>query len=309
MPGTAQPFRSHQRVALIVAIWFCAIVIQSQASGQSDQPDAVIAEVLIASPESFPVRVIERMPVEEPSADSEKTNGKVEAEDSTKSTFVFSPVELGPIRPRQLADEFPLPPEIAARREEIERMSLDRIFSGGMITDSVMFVPPAEPELVPSARRAKLFGSAAIVIAQAPDQPQIAQDSLQSRGFPAGAADGIEPTGTMTVKSLAEAEMRQGELIISDIVIETQRLPEPVVLGEPPPWLPAENVLPGMIEDDDANGLAAQGFPLLEEESAEEVHRLSPTDVQMRNYAMPGGGLDIYRLAPTRFSQTLPNAR
>jgi hypothetical protein len=313
MPVAAQPFRFHRRFALNVAIWFVGTAIQTHAWGQTDQPDASVAEVVVSPPETFPIREIERLPDKQQTADSGTGSEGTKAEESTKSTFVFSPVEVGPIRPSKVITELPLPPRIAARREEIERTALARIFAAGMVDDSVKFVAPPEPELVPSARGARIADMPTMVIAQLPDQPQVTPDIALPAAESESVAAGLEPTnGPMIgpmIGSLPQEDFWQGDLIVSDVVIETQKLPKPVFLGEPLLASPAEQVLPGMIEDCQPSLIVVPDFQIIAGETVIEVASDSPGKVQLPGYAMPAGGLDVYLLAPTRFSKPLPNAQ
>ncbi len=309
MSVAAQPFRFHQRFALNVAIWVVGVAIQPHVWGQADRPDTSVAEVVVSPPESFPIREIERLPDKQQPADSGTGGEGTTTEELTKSKFVFSPVELGPMRPSKLIAELPLPPRIEVRREEIERAALARIFAAGMVDDSVKFVAPPEPELVPSARGAKFADTPAMVIAQVPDQPQITPNIALPSPESESVAAVLEPTRGPMIGSLPQEDFWQDEMIVSDVVIETQKLPQPVFLGEPLLASPVEQVLPGMIEECKPCVIGVPDFQVLAGETVIEMSSESPGEVQLPGYELPVGGLDIYRLAPTRFSRTLPNAR
>lgn len=300
MLGFTKPFRSDRRIALTIALSVLVIILESRAWGQSVESVLSIPDVIVTTPPNFPVAEFRRhRPPQprppQPMADSQSPTA---AEELTKSTFVFSRIQLGPIqlRPIQLRPmvpskppaELPLPPEIAERRDEIEHKSLARIFANGMITNYKIIRADSEME------------SAA--------------------------------TETVPDNSSPQLIFQRDEVIVSDVLIESSTLPEPPLVGDriqelanPPKTQPRETTpqprerLPaplstskmaqGMIEDDTPGPIIANDLLDLEPQTKIEVQNQVPGEMQLPNYAMPGGGLDIYLLAPTRFSQPLPNAR
>lgn len=321
----AQPLRFRRRFALMLALLVATTAIQSPAWGQSGQPDASIPEVIVTARQSFPVAEIERRPVPQLLPTPRLQNSIATTEESKKSTFIISPVELGPIRPKRTPAGLPLSPENAARLKEIDQESLGRVFAGGMINDREKTLTQPEMELVASPKGPNVASDLPIKIAQAPDQPQTPAAS-QSAGPATASAPQANP-----VQSSPQEKFLLGELIISDVLVEKVKLPEPPLVGdrmqelaapigpesaksmlnagERLPPLPVSEVLPEMIEANLPKALTVSdsiGIPMMIDNSNQDEEGVG---MQLPGYSTPGGVLDIFLLAPTRFSKSLPNAR
>lgn len=325
MYGFRSTSRSRRRFALIIAIAASATVVgngataqmladptgeataESRAESRAEIEVSSLPDVFITPRQSLPPGVLSRRtypasPDEVPPSE----NGSV-PEEPAKSTFVFSPIEMRPIR--QSAPVIPLPPEIAARRGEIERKSLERIFAGGMIA--------SEANVQFSLAKRGQIGDAVVgksnppeaIIAMAPQEPELPLDGLPLDDLPL--------------------------------------LPEPPLASEKLEQMPPGTIVPGMIEDPDFKPIEVDVAPMPRQEmidggilqSAEApvidsanagaklganapvqalpepiiipqngaIHEPpSAIQPQLPNYSLPEGGLDIYQLAPTRFGRPLP---
>jgi hypothetical protein len=273
MSGPPKPFRFRRRVPSIIALFVWVFLLQSPALSQSDAPTTL--------------------------------------EQPKKLTLVFSPVEIRPIRVNQPPPESQLSSESHARQNDIEQRALARIFAGGMIVDhSVTSLSPATNLAI--GGNATIADSAPLmVVAQVPEQ------------------SGTSPQES--IKTTQPRMIQDGEVIISDILLESSTLPEPPLVGdrveeslksgvpqraeEIPrsgnmfPTLRDAEPLRGMIEDDCPRPIVIDDLQDFATESNAETQVIGPGQRQLPDYKMPDGGLDIYMLAPTRFSRPLPNAR
>jgi hypothetical protein len=323
MSAFAQPLRFRQRFALMLAFLVASAAIQSTAWGQLAQPDPSIPDVVVTARQSFPVAEIERRPDPQPLPASKSQNPAATTDESTKSTFVFSPVELGPIRPKLPPAGLPLSPENAARLK-IDQETLGRVFASGMIIDSEKTLTQPEMELVPSPNGPNSASDLPIKIAQELEQPRV-NDPTASQS--AGPASPSAPQAT-PVQATPQEKYLPGDLIISDVVVEKVKLPEPPLVGDQTmelaapigreseksiagerlPPLPIGEVLPGMIEaiSDAIIVSDSNCIPMVIDSRSQDHERVGN---QLPGYSVPGGGVDIFLLAPTRFSKSLPNAR
>lgn len=311
MSGHFQTCRLRRRLALIGVFLVWETAAPSPVRGQSDQADATVAEVSVMPAQRFPVSQIDRRLAAKESGDPTASDALAfPAAASPKTTFVFSPIELGPIRPSKPPADLPLPPEISAQRDEIERRAMARIFAGGMINDIEKIVTQSEMQLVQRRRVASAASETAMTIAQTP-QPA--------------------PSESNAAETPPQRRSREGEMIISDVLIETSILPEPPLVGDRIEELvkpgvperfegisPVDQQLPplfatepfqGMIEDDLPSPIMINNLPDIAPGSDIEMREQIPGERQLPGYTMPDGGLDIYMLAPTRFYRPLPNAR
>lgn len=150
MSVSQSPFRVRRCFTLIIAMMVTVTSSEKPVVGQG-----VTDPKTIASPD-----------------ESTQSAGATPAVEPTKTTFIFSPIEMMPIRRSE--PEITLPPEIAARRSEIERKMLERIFSGGMIlSESNRDVQP--PERHP-----------AMIVAWAPQETVLPQSPSRDKMIDAG---------------------------------------------------------------------------------------------------------------------------
>ncbi len=315
MSGHFQTCRLRRRLALIGVFLVWETAAPSPVRGQSDQADATVAEVAVMPAQSFPVSQIDRRQAAKESGDPTASDALAlaltdAAAASPKTTFVFSPIELGSIRPSKPPADLPLPPEISAQRDEIERRAMARIFAGGMINDIEKIVTQSEMQLVQRRRVASAASETAMTIAQTP-QPA--------------------PSESNAAETPPQRRSREGEMIISDVLIETSILPEPPLVGDrieelikpgvperfegispvdqQPPPLPATEPIRRMIEGDLPRPFMINNLPDIAPESGIEMREQIPGERKLPSYTTPDGGLDIYMLAPTRFYRPLPGAR
>jgi hypothetical protein len=338
--GPTQPFRLRQRIALIIALLAWVTNAKESAWAQYDDSEPSVPEVVITKPQDFPVAEIKRrwnreklatpaapatpttpaetatqLATSTPDASTAQKDpvfdqSKAPADDLAKTTIVFSTVELRPIRPSQNSQQLAFPPEIEARRTEIEEKALARIFADGMITDHDRKSPDADIQRVPESFGTTPDSTAMMIVAQAPSQMQ-----KRVLRLPEGDHSDLIPT-----RSTDLPELPQRELIISDEVVETSSLAEPPLVGDRLPQLtvpnapalssefpalPGNHEFEGMIEIDNSAPVVVDNTFGLPAESQPNL----PVEFRLPTYTLPEGGLDIYQLAPTRFSRLLPNAR
>lgn len=250
------PFRYRRRFALGIAIMASATWNENRVLGQSAADPITVAAPDDSEPTLMPEVVVTPLKF--------LPAGVVKSNDPAKTTFVFSPIEMGPIR--RSVPEVALPPEIAARRSEVERKSLERVFAGGMITGR-------------SNRGVqKIVRHPEFIVAMAPQETVLPQVPPQQ----------VPPSQSKP----------HDEMIDADVLVDPPALSDPPLVGEEIPDLPKPVRVPTfespqqMIPEETVPGMIEPKCPL---------------EKQLPNFALPGGGLDVFQLAPTRFRRPLPN--
>ncbi|HBJ39096.1 MAG TPA: hypothetical protein DDZ51_30990 [Planctomycetaceae bacterium] len=195
-------------------------------------------------------------------------------EQTKKLSVIFSPVEIVPIRVSSKPADSPTSPDTPSRGDAIERKSLARIFASGMIIDHKAPLPSRNesPDLLLGAKN--FASEPAMSVARAPQQ--------------------------LATVSNAREQISPQQRPQQNKVVNPDALPEASVL---PHW----ELLQGMIQDNNVKPVIIDKLPGTAEPRL-EIPQPEPGLRQFPSYTMPDGGLDIYLLAPTRFSRPLPNA-
>jgi len=140
--------------------------------------------------------------------------------------------------------------------------------------------------------------------AHLPSDTEVLPNEITRLALAAVFAGGMIDDDAHTYPALPNPELQDAEPAnsIPNRIPGYKRLPAPNATL----MLPALPIELGMIEDDNVSIQLAPGLS----NSAELIVDLwedPPIAIPLQNYSLPGGGLDIYQLAPTRFHRQLPS--
>jgi len=310
MYGFRSTYRGRRRFALIIAIAASASAVGNGANAQmgADQKGEVttpppaeievssLPDVVITPRQSLPPGVLNRRTYPASPDEVTPSENALVPEEPAKSTFVFSPIEMRPIR--QSTPVIPLPPEIAARRGEIERKSLERIFAGGMIASetNVQFSRSKQGQIGGTVVGKSNLAEA--IIAMAPQKPDLPLDDLPLDDLPLLSEPPLasEKLEQMPSGMIEDPDFRSIEVDVAPM--PRQEMIEGGIL---------RSTEAPVIDSANAGGQALPEPIIIPRDGA--IHEPPrPIEPQLPNYSLPEGGLDIYRLAPTRFGRPLPGA-